>query len=62
MIMSKYGRSLHDVSVCSVSVEEQCSEVAWSECRDSVQPHCFPSLLRIPSQEYNHLLRCSVHR
>jgi len=47
-------------SVCEVRTEEQCGTVEWEECRDTVMPSCFDATFRIPSQEYNHLLRCTV--
>merc|ERR1712045_995941 len=47
-------------SACEVRTETQCETVEWEECQDSVQPHCFDFQTRIPHQEYNHLLRCTV--
>jgi len=47
-------------SACEVRTETQCETVQWEECQDSVQPHCFDFQTRIPHQEYNHLLRCTV--
>ena len=47
--------------ICEVKTEEQCETVEWEECRDTVQPHCFGFQIRIPHQEFNHLLRCIEH-
>ena len=47
--------------VCTVTTSRQCETVEWEDCQDNVFPNCFSSLFRVPHQEYNHLLRCTVH-
>ena len=47
--------------VCTVTTSRQCETVEWEDCEDNIFPNCFKSLFRVPHQEYNHLLRCTVH-
>ena len=47
-------------SMCTVTKEEQCQQVEWLDCEDVIVPNCYKSLFRVPYQEYNHLLRCTV--
>ena len=46
--------------VCTVTTERQCQTVEWEDCEDVLLPNCFKSLFRVPYQDYNHLLRCTV--
>ena len=46
--------------VCTVTTARQCETVEWEDCEDNVLANCFDSLFRVPSQEYNHLLRCTL--
>ena len=47
-------------SVCSVTTDRQCETVEWEDCQDTVVPNCFKTMFRVPHQEFNHLLRCTV--
>jgi len=47
-------------SVCSHSSEVKCETVEWEDCIDNITPHCFAAGFKVPYQEYDHRLRCSV--
>merc|ERR1712217_741580 len=46
--------------VCSHSAEVQCKTVEWEDCTDIIIPSCFNTYFKVPYQEYDHRLRCSV--
>jgi len=46
--------------VCSHSAEVQCKTVEWEDCTDVIIPSCFNTYFKVPYQEYDHRLRCSV--
>ena len=46
--------------VCSHTTEVQCDTVEWEDCTDTVTPNCFSASFRVPYQEFDHRLRCSV--
>merc|ERR1712204_154738 len=47
-------------SVCSHSSEVKCETVEWEDCSNNITPHCFAAGFKVPYQEYDHRLRCSV--
>jgi len=47
-------------AVCQVTTSTQCTEVEWTDCEETVVPDCHSVDIKVPSQEYDHLLRCSV--
>merc|ERR1711979_74412 len=46
--------------VCTHSTEVQCKTVEWEDCTDVIIPSCFNTHFKVPYQEYDHRLRCSV--
>jgi hypothetical protein len=46
--------------VCSQTSEVKCKTVEWEDCFDTVTPNCISAHFKIPYQEYDHRLRCSV--
>ena len=46
--------------VCNQRSEEQCTTVEWDECFDTITPRCITGYFKIPYQEFDHRLRCSV--
>jgi len=46
--------------VCTHSSEVQCKTVEWEDCTDVIIPSCFNTYFKVPYQEYDHRLRCSV--
>merc|ERR1711990_257158 len=46
--------------VCSHSAEVQCKTVELEDCTDIIIPSCFNADFKVPYQEYDHRLRCSV--
>lgn len=47
-------------AVCQVTTSTECTEVEWTDCEETVVPDCHSVDIKVPSQEYDHLLRCSV--
>ena len=47
-------------AVCKVSISSDCTEVEWTECEEWVERDCEDVAIKVPYQEYEHLLRCKV--
>ena len=47
-------------AVCRVSSSTDCTEVEWTECEERIIADCEKVSVKIPFQEYDHLLRCKV--
>ena len=47
-------------SVCSHTSEVKCKTVEWEDCTDNITPTCFSAHFKVPYQEYDHRLRCTV--
>ena len=47
-------------AVCGVSTANACTEVEWTECEEWVKRECEEVSVKIPFQEFEHLLRCKV--
>ena len=47
-------------AVCRVSSSTDCTEVEWTECEERIITDCDKVSVKIPYQEYDHLLRCKV--
>ena len=47
-------------AVCKVSSSSDCTEVEWIECEEWVERDCEDVAIKVPYQEYEHLLRCKV--
>merc|ERR1712147_283982 len=46
--------------VCSHTSQVQCKNVEWEDCTDRITPNCFSAQFKVPYQEYDHRLRCTV--
>ena len=47
-------------AVCRVSSSTDCTEVEWTECEERIITDCNKVTVKIPYQEYDHLLRCKI--
>jgi len=47
-------------AVCRVSSSTDCTEVEWTECQERIITDCQKVTVKLPFQEYDHLLRCKV--
>ena len=48
-------------SQCSVRSSTGCTTVEWTDCEERVVEECQEVTLKVPHQEYDHLLRCIDH-
>ena len=48
-------------AVCSVTNSSECTTVEWTDCEEKVEEECHDVTMKVPSQEYDHLLRCINH-
>ena len=48
-------------SVCTVKTSVECEEVKWTDCEEKVVKECQEVTIKVPHQEYDHLLRCINH-
>ena len=48
-------------SVCSVNSSTECTTVEWTDCEEKVLEECQEMTIKVPHQEYDHLLRCINH-
>ena len=46
--------------VCTQTTEEKCKTVEWEDCTGRIVPNCISANFKIPYQEFDHRLRCSV--
>ena len=47
-------------AIALVSSSTDCTEVEWTECEERIITDCNKVSVKIPYQEYYHLLRCKV--
>ena len=47
-------------TVCTQSSQVKCKTITWQDCDDVIEQNCFSSFFRLPYQEFDHRLRCSV--
>ena len=48
-------------AVCSVTSSTECTTVEWTDCEEKVEEECQEVTMKVPHQEYDHLLRCINH-
>jgi len=50
------------VPVCNTRQEEQCIEVEWQDCQDTVVETCNTFLFKMPYQDQEHTVTCPLKR
>ena len=46
---------------CEDQCSVECEELEWTDCEEKVVKECQEVTIKVPHQEYDHLLRCINH-